>query len=102
MTPKQIVEKHGLDRSPHWNRELLCQTLKEVWDEELKKFDVGKNPGKFDAAVKEFRIKWNAISAKSHSGLSDGLWSFVWATMIVPSRPATKTTPQTHIQTRES
>lgn len=37
----------------------------------------------FDAAVKQLKIKWEAISKQVRYGLSDGLWNYFFATEVI-------------------
>lgn len=58
---------------------ILVKELEEIYN------GFGNNDSErhFDAAVKQLRIKWEAISKQVRYGLSDGLWNYFFATEVI-------------------
>lgn len=58
---------------------ILVKELEEIYNG----FGNKDSERHFDAAVKQLRIKWEAISKQVRYGLSDGLWNFFFATEVI-------------------
>lgn len=58
---------------------ILVKELEEIYNG----FGNKDSEHHFDAAVKQLRIKWDAISKQVRYGLSDGLWNFFFATEVI-------------------
>ena len=85
MKPKEIIKKAGLENGfSRKNQDalfdILTGELKEIYDS----FNVTDSDRHFEAALKVIRSKWRSISAKIPKGLSDGVWSYFYATHIGP------------------
>lgn len=85
MKTKEIIEAAGLQNG--FNRknqqrffELLVNELLNIYDS----FRVKDSDRHFTAAVKILRSKWDGISLKIPTGLSEGTWGFFYAKNLGP------------------
>lgn len=89
MKPREFVSKYKLDEnSEKFDRKGFIADFELEFASLLQ---IGKAkeylPG-FDNAVRALRMKWDAISNKSKTGLPENLWKFFFATSIAPTREA--------------
>lgn len=87
MKPKEIIEKLDLAKGvkPRSKKQdqLLDVMLEEI-ESAYQNFNSEDNARLFDCSVKIVYHKWQSISNKIVRGLSDGLWSYFYASKIVP------------------
>lgn len=85
MKPKEIIKKAGLEKGFSKNgQEVFFDLLTEELRESYSHFGVKDSDRHFNAAVKDVRTKWNAISIRIPRGLSDGVWGFFYANWVAP------------------
>lgn len=65
------------------NKKALFKILGEELEANYLKYHQDDSDRHFDAAVKDLHNKWKAISNKTKWGLTDGLWNFFYATVVV-------------------
>lgn len=87
MKPKEYIKKfnfqNGFDKSKQ--KEFLRELAEELFAT-YELFDKPDDENIFDDSVDMIKQKWNSISKKIPYGLSDGLWNYFYATIIVPMK----------------
>lgn len=87
MKPKEYIKKfnfqNGFDKSKQ--KEFLRELAEELFAT-YELFDKPDDANIFDDSVDVIKQKWDSISKKIPYGLSDGLWNYFYATIIVPMK----------------
>lgn len=65
------------------SKKALFKILGEELEANYLKYNQEDSDRHFDAAVKDLYNKWKAISNKTKYGLTEGLWNFFYATVVV-------------------
>lgn len=65
------------------SKKALFKILGEELESNYLKYNQEDSDRHFDAAVKDLYNKWKAISNKTKYGLTEGLWNFFYATVVV-------------------
>lgn len=85
MKPKEIIKRAGLEKGFNKDvQKLFFALLVEELKESYRHFGVEDSDRHFNAAVKNIRSKWDAVSMKIPYGLSEGVWKFFYASYVAP------------------
>lgn len=87
MKTKEIISKLQIENGVKGkkSKEFFAILIKELEDI-YNGFGNKDSERHFDAAVKQLRTKWDAISRQVKYGLSDGMWNFFFATEIIKAK----------------
>ena len=84
MKTKEIIAHLDIQEGIKGKKEKEFFTLMETELKDLyAQFGQEDSERHFDAAVKMLRHKWDGVSKKIKWGLSDGSWSYFYATSII-------------------
>src|SRR5690348_7317118 len=88
MKPKDYVRKYNLDQGSHFDQNSFVKDLTLDFQSTIE-FLQSKdqlNYERFKSVIKEIRQKYDSINNKSGGKLTEGLWNYFYATIIVKVR----------------
>jgi hypothetical protein len=95
MKTKDFVRKYKLDKDVileegehiKFNKTAFLKDFEKEFEESLQKnCSVESTVERFDHVIIEMRQKWDGIDRKTRGGLSEGLWKFFYATILIEKK----------------
>lgn len=88
MTTKEYIKKYSLDVNDKFNHTEFVQDLSSDFIALLEMNKANDNIKGFDNALRCIRMKFDAINNKTVGNISDKLWNYFYATVVVKLREA--------------
>lgn len=83
MKTKEYIKKYKLDKSDKFNHSEFISDLTLDFMALLQVGKAEENIKGFDNAVRAIRMKYDAINKKTVGCISEKLWGYFWATVVV-------------------